>query len=166
MDPRVQPEGCLFVLPVLEVEKGLYVEVETGHTTDNNNYWSFNASLSFSFHLCKAITDNSCDPNFSFHAWILQHFLHIFGWASIETYTKDIPCAIVFPLLRWNQTTKPFRVYFDHLVSEDMHFNNYVDHCQTRQFDEIMLCFGWLASGSRLIAPHLSKHVMRKFGYT
>lgn len=47
--------GRLFDLPVLEVERGLYVEDESGHEQrdiiDSNNYWSFNVSLSFSFNL-------------------------------------------------------------------------------------------------------------------
>ena len=35
------------------------------HTTDGNIYWSFNLSMSFSFHLYNAITYDSCVPNFS-----------------------------------------------------------------------------------------------------
>lgn len=62
--------GRLFGLLVLEVERGLFMENEAGykkrHLIDGNNYWFFKVSLPFSFHLCKAITDNSCDLNFSF----------------------------------------------------------------------------------------------------
>ena len=47
--------GHLFDLPVLEIERGMYVEDEAGHrqgdTIDGNNYCTFNVSLSFSFHL-------------------------------------------------------------------------------------------------------------------
>lgn len=35
------------------------------HTTDDNIYWSFNLSMSFSFHLYNAITYDSCLSNFS-----------------------------------------------------------------------------------------------------
>lgn len=103
---------------------------------------SFNVTLSFSFHFCKAITDNSCDLNFSFQDRILQHFLHIFGWASVETYTEDISHATAFFPLRGNQATEPYRVYLDRLVVEDMNFNIYVDHRETRPFDEIVLTTG------------------------
>lgn len=34
------------------------------HTTDNNIYWYFNVSVSFSFHLYNAITEDSCVLNF------------------------------------------------------------------------------------------------------
>lgn len=48
-------EDRLFSLHVLEVKRGLYMEDESGHkhrhTTEGNNYWSFNVSLSFLFHL-------------------------------------------------------------------------------------------------------------------
>lgn len=98
--------------------------------------------LSFSFHLCKVITDNSCDPNFLIQAWILQHFPHIYRWASVETYTKDMMCATAFSPLRVNQTTESFKVYLDYLVVEDIHFNSYVDHRQTQPFNNIMLYYG------------------------
>lgn len=98
--------GRLFGLPVLEVEIGLYVEDEADHrqrhTIDGNNYWFFNVSLTFPFHLYKAITDNLYDPNFLFQAWILKHFLHISSWASVETYTEDISHATKFSLLKVN----------------------------------------------------------------
>ncbi|XP_050902773.1 uncharacterized protein LOC127115222 [Lathyrus oleraceus] len=47
-----------------------------------------------------------------------------------------------------------------------MHFNSYVDHCETRPSDEIVLYYGWLGCGSRLTAPHLRERVMRQFSYT
>ncbi|KAI5443435.1 hypothetical protein KIW84_012178 [Lathyrus oleraceus] len=98
--------------------------------------------------------------------WILQHFLCISGLTSIKTYTKDMPRSTTSSPLRRNQTTEPFIMYLDHLVSEDMHFNIYVDHRQTRPFDEIVLYFGWLACGSRLTTPHLPESVKRLLDYT
>ncbi|KAI5401901.1 hypothetical protein KIW84_066387 [Lathyrus oleraceus] len=71
-----------------------------------------------------------------------------------------------------NQETDPFRVYLDHLVTKDMHFNSYIDHLHTRPFDEIVLYSGWLACGSdrdfgsRLPAPHLPECVIWQFGYS
>ena len=58
---------------------------------------------------------------FLFQAWILQHFPRISGWASVPEYTKDMPRAIAFILLKGNRATEPFRVYLDCLVVEDMH---------------------------------------------
>lgn len=71
-----------------------------------------------------------------------------------------------FSPLRENQTIKPFRVYLDRLVVEDMQFNNCVDHRQTQPFDYIVLYYGWLACGSRFTAPHLLECVMQNFSYT
>lgn len=56
-------------------------------------------------------------------------------------------------------------MYLDCLVAEDMHFNNHVDHYNTRPFDDIMLYSGWLTCGSRLTFPYLPKRVMRQFSY-
>ncbi|XP_050898936.1 uncharacterized protein LOC127105772 [Lathyrus oleraceus] len=98
-------------------------------------------------------------------AWILQHFPHIAGWASMPEYTKIMSRVSVFIPLRGNQAIDPFRVYLDHLVVEDVHFNNYVDHRQTGSFDEIILYSGWLLCGSRFTAPHLPERVMWQFGY-
>ncbi|XP_050920222.1 uncharacterized protein LOC127137843 [Lathyrus oleraceus] len=50
--------------------------------------------------------------------------------------------------------------------SEDMHFNNYVDHRETRPFNNIILYSVWLACGSRLTFLHLPERVMRQFNYT
>lgn len=102
----MQLGGSLFGLPVFEAERGLYVKDEAGHkqrhTTDGNNDWSFNVSLTFLFHVCKAITDDSYVPNFLFQGWILQHFPRISGWASVPDYTEDIPHATAFIPLRGN----------------------------------------------------------------
>ncbi|CAL5205132.1 unnamed protein product [Lathyrus oleraceus] len=68
-------------------------------------------------------------------------------------------CATTFSQLRGNHETKSFKVYLDCLVTDDMHFNSCVDHCETRPFDEILLYSGWLACGSRLNAPHLPEHM-------
>lgn len=102
----------------------------------------------------------------TFQVWILQHFSRISGWVTVPTYTEDMPHATPFASLRWNQVTKSFIVYLVRLVAEDMHFNNYVDHRETRPFDEIMLYSRLLACESRLSAPHLPKCVMLQFGYT
>lgn len=77
-----------------------------------------------------------------------------------------MPHASAFALLRGNQAIKPFQVYLDCLVAEDMHFNSYVDHREMRPFDDIVLYSGCLASGSSLTFPHLPDHVMRQFDYT
>ncbi|CAL5208827.1 unnamed protein product [Lathyrus oleraceus] len=69
------------------------------------------------------------------------------------------------PLIR-NLATELFRVYLDRLVIDDIHFNNCVDHWETRPFDEIILYYRWLACGSRLTVPHLPERVMRQFNYT
>ncbi|KAI5416015.1 uncharacterized protein LOC127073444 [Lathyrus oleraceus] len=98
--------------------------------------------------------------------WVFQHFPRIFSWVSVETYIEDMPRATVFYPLRGNQVTESFKVYLDYLVSEDMHFNNYVDHRQMQSFDEIVLYSRWLAYGSHITAPHLPERVMRRFGYT
>ncbi|XP_050919052.1 uncharacterized protein LOC127136550 [Lathyrus oleraceus] len=74
--------------------------------------------------------------------------------------------AIAFSMLRGNQTNESIKVYLDYLVVKDMHFNNYVDHCGTQPFDEIVICFGWLACESRLTAPHLPDRIIWQFGYT
>ncbi|XP_050897477.1 uncharacterized protein LOC127104333 [Lathyrus oleraceus] len=74
--------------------------------------------------------------------------------------------ATSFSPLRGNPVTEPFRVYLDRLIADDMHFNSYSDHRETRPFDEIVIYFGWLACGSRLIAPHLTECGMRQFDYT
>lgn len=47
-----------------------------------------------------------------------------------------------------------------------MHFNNYADHYETQQFDDIVLYSGWLACSSCLTFPHLPECVMRWFDYT
>lgn len=120
------------------------------HITNSNNYWYLNVSFSFSFHLCKAITDDSCVPS----CWILQHFPHISGWASLPDYIEDMSRATTFIPLSGNQSIESYKVNLDHLVAKDMHFNNYVDHRDTRPFDEIMLYSRWLACKSRLISPH------------
>ena len=62
--------------------------------------------------------------------------------------------------------TNSFRVHLDHLVSEDMYFNSYVDHRERWLFDDIMLYSGWLAYISYVNVPHLPECMMRKFGYT
>ncbi|CAL5199212.1 unnamed protein product [Lathyrus oleraceus] len=72
-------------------------------------------------------------------AWILQHFPCIFGWSCVPTYTEGMSRASAFSPLRENQEIDLFRVYLDHLVAEDMHFNTYVNHCETRPFDDIVL---------------------------
>ena len=74
-------------------------------------------------------------------------------------------CAFAFVSLRENQTTDPYRVYLDRLVVEDIQFHTYVDHRETRPFDDIVLYFRWLACGSHMTYPHLSECVMRQFGY-
>ncbi|CAL5187902.1 unnamed protein product [Lathyrus oleraceus] len=99
-------------------------------------------------------------------AWMLHHFPRISGCASVSTYSKDMSCATAFAPLRGNQVDELFKVYLHFLVVEDMHFNNYIDHCDMSSFDEIVLYYGWLACGSRLTTPHLPEHVMRQFGYT
>ncbi|CAL5206298.1 unnamed protein product [Lathyrus oleraceus] len=71
--------------------------------------------------------------------WILQHFPCISGWASVSDYSEDMSRATTFILFRGNQTIEPHRVYLDRLVVEDMHFNNYFDHCETQLFDEIII---------------------------
>ena len=57
-------------------------------------------------------------------------------------------------------------MYLDRLVAEDMHFNSYVDHRETRPFDDIVLYSGCLAYGSHLTFPHLLECVIRQFDYT
>ncbi|XP_050918888.1 uncharacterized protein LOC127136367 [Lathyrus oleraceus] len=98
--------------------------------------------------------------------WILQHFTHISGWASVPNYTEDMSHATAFIRLKGNQATEPYRIYLNCLVAGDMDFNNYVDHRETRPFDEIMLYSEWLACRLRLIAPHLPERVIRQFSYT
>ncbi|XP_050895905.1 uncharacterized protein LOC127102595 [Lathyrus oleraceus] len=160
----------LSCLPVFEAERGLYVKDEAGRrqrdTTDGNNYWSLNVSLSFSFHLCKSIIDDLCVPNISCQGWILQHFSCISGWASVHDYTEDMLRATAFIPLRGNQAIEPYRLYLDCLVVKDMHFNSYVNHRETLSFDEMILHSGWLSCGSRLIAPHMPEHDIRQFEYT
>ncbi|XP_050897899.1 uncharacterized protein LOC127104788 [Lathyrus oleraceus] len=102
----------------------------------------------------------------TFQTWILQYFPCISGWASVLTYSEDMSYATAFSPFRRNQETELFKVYLNRLVTEDMHFNSYADHCETQPFDEIVLYFGWLACGSHLTTTHLPEHVMRKFGYT
>lgn len=97
----------------------------------------------------------------TFQVWILQHFPCIFDWASVSTYTEDISCATAFSSIIGNQTTESFRVYLDRLVIEDINFNNYVDHHETRPFQEIVLYSGWLVCESRLTNPHLLECVIR-----
>ncbi|XP_050878282.1 uncharacterized protein LOC127082097 [Lathyrus oleraceus] len=88
------------------------------------------------------------------------------SWEGVATYIEDMPHATAFSSLRGNQEIKSFRVYLDRLVAEDMHFNNYVDHRETRPFDDIVLYSRWLACISRLAAPHLPERMMWQFGYT
>lgn len=71
-----------------------------------------------------------------------------------------------FSPLRGNQETKPFRVYLDCLVVEDMHFNSYIDHSEMRSCDDILLYSGWVTCGSQLTFPHLPKRVMRQLRFT
>lgn len=61
--------------------------------------------------------------------------------------------------------TNAFKVYLDCLVSKDLRFHTYVDHCDTRPFDDIVLYSRWLACGSRLKCLHLPECVMQKFSY-
>lgn len=126
----------------------------------------FESFLSFSFHVFKTIIDDSCVPNFFISGLDPQLFPCIAGWVSVHEYAEVISCATTFIPLRENPTIEPFRVYHDHLIIKDMHFNIYVDHLQTQPFDEIMLYSGWLACGSRLTAPHLPERVMWQFNYT
>lgn len=81
-------------------------------------------------------------------------------------YTEDLSRATAFIPLIGDQAVEPFRVYLDRLVVKDTHFNSYVDHRQTRPFDEILLYSIWLACISRLTAPHLLERVIRQFDYT
>lgn len=102
----------------------------------------------------------------TFHVWILLQFPCISGWASVPTYIEDMSRATAFAPLRGNQTLESFKVYLDRLVAKDMHFNSYVDHRETRPFDEIVIYSRWLACESRLTAPHFLERVMRQFDYT
>ncbi|XP_050895966.1 protein MAINTENANCE OF MERISTEMS-like [Lathyrus oleraceus] len=97
---------------------------------------------------------------------LMMHFPRISGWASVPDYIEDMPCATTFIPLRGNQETEPYIVYLDHLVAEDMHLNNYVDHREKRPFKEIVIYSGWIACGSRLTALHLPERIMRQFYYT
>lgn len=99
----------------------------------------------------------------TFKVWILQHFSRISDWKNVLTYSKDMSRATAFSSLRGNQTIESFKVYLDRLVVEDMHFNNYVDHRETRPFDKIVLYSSWLTCGSRLTSPHVPECVMRQF---
>lgn len=74
-----------------------------------------------------------------FQAWILQHFPRISSWSCLPIYTEDMSCAFAFSPLRGNYEIESFQVYLDRLVAWDIHFNNYVDHRETRAFDDIML---------------------------
>ncbi|XP_050876949.1 uncharacterized protein LOC127080681 [Lathyrus oleraceus] len=47
-----------------------------------------------------------------------------------------------------------------------MHFSSYVDHRETRPFDDIVLYSRWLACGSYITACHLLERVIRQFDYT
>lgn len=76
-----------------------------------------------------------------------------------------MPCDSAFAPLRGRQETKLFRVYLDCLVVEDIHFYIYVDHRETRPFDDIVLYSRWLSCGSRLTYPHMPESVMHQFGY-
>lgn len=61
--------------------------------------------------------------------------------------------------------TKPFRVYLDHLVAENIHFHSYVTHCKMLPLEDIAFYSGWLDYGSRLTYPHFPEHIMRKSSY-
>lgn len=61
------------------------------------------------------------------------------SWFCVSAYYEDMLCAFSFSLLRGNQVTDSFRLYLDHLVAEDMHFNTYIDHRETRKFNDIVL---------------------------
>lgn len=47
-----------------------------------------------------------------------------------------------------------------------MHFNNYIDHRETRPFGAILLYSRWMACRLRISAPHLPERMIRQFGYT
>lgn len=74
--------------------------------------------------------------------------------------------ASAFAPLKGNLATKLFQMYLDLLVADDMHFNTYVNHRETRPFDDIVLYSWGLACGSRLTFSFLPERVMRQFGYT
>lgn len=54
-------------------------------------------------------------------------------------------------------------MYLDYLAVEDIHFQAYIDHRETRLFDNISFYSGRLACGSRLVYPNLYERVMRQF---
>lgn len=69
---------------------------------------------------------------------VFQHFSGLYPpalsthlWFVMCTDTENMSCASAFASLKGNQAIEPFKVYLDRLVVEDMHFNSYVDHCET-----------------------------------
>ncbi|XP_050897796.1 uncharacterized protein LOC127104665 [Lathyrus oleraceus] len=99
-----------------------------------------------------------------FTVWIISHFPHISRWPSEMEYNEDWPRACAFAPYRGNTTIEPYRVFIDRTVAYYIFFCSYDGHRQTRPLDDIAFYSGWLASGSRLMYPHLSERAMRQFG--
>lgn len=56
-------------------------------------------------------------------------------------------------------------MYLDPLLAKDKHFHSYVEHHETRPFDDIILYLKWLTCGSCMTFSHVPNHVMRQSGY-
>lgn len=65
----------------------------------------------------------------------------------------------------YNQATRPYKVYLELLMVEDIQFNVYVLHRKTCPLDDIDLYSCWLACGLCLMYPYLPERVMRQFDY-
>lgn len=108
------------------------------------------------------ITNNSYVP---FKTCFLQHFTCIIGLSYVDTYTEDMPFACSFVPLGGNQATKPFRVYLDRIVADDIHFHSYDDHHQIRLSGDIIFYYECLTCGSCMMYSHILECVTRQFGY-
>lgn len=102
---------------------------------------------------------------YHFQAWVLQHFPRISRWSCVLTYIEDMTHASAFVSLRGNQATKPYNVYLDCMLVEDIHFHMYVDNRETRTLKDIAFYYGWMTCCSCLTYPNLSERVMRQFDY-
>lgn len=111
----------------------------------------------FIFHMVMSITldEVPCLLHLSFKGRLLDHnniiidealdmmvtYLGVYPWSYVPTYTKDMPHASTFVPIRRNNATKPFRVYLNRLVAENIHFQACTDHRQMRPLDDITFYF-------------------------
>ncbi|KAK2355316.1 protein MAIN-LIKE [Trifolium repens] len=134
------------------------------------NTWNWGASgLAYLYHYLDKATKPNCGNNGGynclFQAWIMAHFKNFGMRLFDDNYNVGDPLAAKFVPLKGPPLPFEHRTTLDRMEVDEVTWQPYEDHRQSRPFQDCSWYSGWIMCGSAMICRHLPERVLRQYGH-